>query len=277
MDRILYFRIIGKKEYTKNYRIQVFRKEVLGMDIIYLQICGYPSMDSVLTVKDEMQKAVDRILSQTRRQEVILATHLVYEEGFQEWLKSMRYEKEWRRLWYAPVYTDYHAKENVQRMLQMLSKEQFPQEAWILGQGPGMEEWLPTIARQVRNLTFFTEFVTKGFEDMLEELEENFGLVAQVRLVTPGEWKKQRLRSLQPVLVIDFSGEEVIPVTRLGRGSIWVDMDSVDDKQHAMEERRAGVVYFSLKNLWIREMLQTLDTVGNFEYNTEVKIGRLGG
>lgn len=277
MDRILYFRIIGKKEYTKNYRIQVFRKEVLGMDIIYLQICGYPSMDSVLSVKDEMQKAVDRILSQTRRQEVILATHLVYEEGFQEWLKSMRYEKEWRRLWHAPVYTDYHAKENVQRMLQMLSKEQFPQEAWILGQGPGMEEWLPTIARQVRNLTFLTEFVTKGFEDMLEELEENFGLVAQVRLVTPGEWKKQRLRSLQPVLVMDFSGEEVIPVTRLGRGSIWMDMDSVDDKQHAMEERRAGVVYFSLKNLWIREMLQTLDTVGYFEYNTEVKIGRLGG
>ncbi len=277
MDRILYFRIIGKKEYAKHYRIQVFRKDVLGMDIIYLQICGYPTMDSVLPVKDEMQKAVGRILSQTRKQETILATHLVYEEGFQEWLESVRYEKEWRRLWHTPIYTNYHAKENVQRMLHMLSKEQFPQEAWILGQGPGMEEWLPIIARQVRNLTFYAEFVTKGFEDMLEELEENFGLVAQVSLVTPGEWKKQRLRSLQPVLVMDFSGEEVISVTRLCRGSIWMDMDSVDGKRHAIEERRTGVFYFSLKNLWKREMSQTLDTVGNFEYNTEVKIGRLGG
>ena len=32
-----------------------------------------------------------------------------------------------------------------------------------------------------------------------------------------------------------------------------------------------------MKKLWKEEMLQTLDTIGNIEYNTEVKLDGLGG
>ncbi len=277
MDRILYFRMTGKREYTRRYRIQVFRKDVQGVEVFYLQVCGYPSMDSVLLVKDEMQKALDRMFSQSRKPESFPTTYLVYEESFVKWLESVCYEKEWRRLWRTPMYADFHAKENVCRMLDAIPGERFPQEAWVLGYGSNMQEWLPRIAEKVRSLKFYVEFMTKGFESLLEELEENFGLVAQVQLVMPGELRKQRLRSTQPILVIDFSGNEVISVVGMSKGSVWLDMDSIEAKRHGIEDRRTGITYVSLKNLWKREMSQTLDTVGNFEYNTEVKIDRLGG
>ena len=245
--------------------------------MIYLQVCGYPSVDSVLALKDEMQKALERLLALGRNREDYPATYLVYEESFTKWLESVGYEREWRRLWHAPMYADFHAKENLGRMLGTIPKEVFPQEAWVLGYGPDMQEWLTWIVGRVRSLTFYVEFMTKGFEELLEELEEDFGLVAQVKLITPGELRKQRFRSTLPVLVIDYSGTELISAVGLGRGSVWLDMDSEEAKRHGIEDRRIGITYISLKNLWKREMLQTLDTVGNFEYNTGVKIDRLGG
>lgn len=277
MDRILYFRIVGKREYTKSYRVQVFRKEVLGQDVIYLQVCGYPSVDSVYLLKEEMQKAVARILAHGRKEEESPQCSLVYEESFINWLEAVQYARLWRKMWHTPMYADYHAKENLGRMLNAIPKEGFPQEAWILGYGQKMQEWLPWIAGRLRRLTIYVEFVTKGFEALLEGLETDFGLVAQVRLVAPGELRRQRLRSEEPVLVIDYTGREVISVAGICRGSVWLDMDSVEAKRHSIEDRRTGITYVSLKNLWKREMAQTLDTIGNFEYNTEVKIDRLGG
>lgn len=277
MDRILYFRIADKKGYKEEYRIQVFRKEVYGKDILYLQICGHPSMYSVAMVREEMQKAVDRVLSYGRKTEDFPPTYLVYEDSFEKWLESVRHEKEWRKLWKLPMYTDYYAKENLKQMLERIPKEMFPKEAWILGYGPQMQEWIPWIAGQLRGLTCYVEFVTKGFEALLGELEEEFGLVPQVKLVAPGELRKQRLHCSQPVLVLDYSGGEVVSVVGMRKGSIWLDMDSVEAKRHSMEDRKTGITYISLKNLWKREMSQTLDTISNFEYNTEVKIDRLGG
>ncbi len=282
MDRILYFRIIGKKEYTNGYRVQVFRKVVGGRDVFYLQVSGQPSVDSVLSVKDEMQKALYRLLALGRQQEAYPPTYLVYEDGFEKWLESVRYDKEWRRLWSAPMYAEYHDKTNLRQMLDSVFGKEgqsvaWPKEAFVLGYGPDMQDWIPWIAGHLRSLTFYAEFVTKGFEELLTDIEEEFGLVPQVKLTTPGELRKQRLRSVEPVLVIDYSQNAVISVAGICRGSIWLDMDSIEAKRHSMEDRRTGILYVSLKNLWKREMSQTLDTVGNFEYNTEVKIDRLGG
>lgn len=277
MERILYFRIVGKREYTTKYRVQVFRKEVLGQDIIYLQVCGYPSIDSVYLLKEEMQKAVARILAHGRKEEEIPQSSLVYEESFVRWLEAVQYERIWRKMWHAPMYADFRTKENLSRMLDTIPKESFPQKAWILGYGQEMQEWLPWIAGRLRSLTIYVEFVTKGLEALLEAVEEDFGLVTELQLVVPGELRRQRLRSEEPVLIIDYSGSEVLSVVAVSRGSVWLDMDSIEAKRHSMEDRRTGIVYISLKNLWKREMSQTLDTVGNFEYNTEVKIDRLGG
>ncbi len=282
MDRILYFRAVGKREYANRYRVQVFRKEVYGRDVFYLQVSGHPSVEDVLLVKDEMQKALHRLLSLGRCREEYPPTYLVYEDGFEKWLESVHYEKEWRRLWSTPMYAEYHNKVNLRQMLDVTFGKTgrsvaWPKVAFVLGYGPDMQEWLSWIARHLRSLTFFVEFVTKGFEELLADIEEEFGLVAQVKLTAPGELRKQRLRSAEPVLVIDYSGNTVISVAGICRGSIWLDMDSIEAKRHSIEDRRTGITYLSLKNIWRREMSQPLDTIGNFEYNTGVKLDRLGG
>ena len=72
--------------------------------------------------------------------------------------------------------------------------------------------------------------------------------------------------------MVDYSGDCVISIRGLAKGSIWVDMESVESKRHLMEDRVVGPQYLSLKTIWRREMMETLDTVSKFAYNTEVKI-----
>ena len=276
MDRILYFRITGKREFTSKYRIQVFRNQSNGKDIIYLQICGYPHKSLVPLVQGEMQKAVERILAGGRQQEEPVQTGLVYEYGFEKLLESVEYVGLWRRMWHLPVYDAFSEKENVECMLAKIPKDAFPGELWVLGYGPYTKDLIMQLAGRIRSLTFWVEFVTRSLERLTEELEEELGLVCQIRLVAPEGIRKERFSCNNPVLVLDYSGKENVSVIGLQRGSVWLDMDSVESKRHGMEDRKLGIQYISMKKIWKEEMLQTLDTISNIEYNTEVKLDGLG-
>ncbi len=264
--------MLEKKEYGTSHRLQIFRKEVQGKDILYLQVSGCPGREQADLLQGEMQKAADRLLSYHKRQEDEVQTSLVYDYSFEKWLETIAYEREWRRLWHLPVYDAFYEKENVMKMFESIGKKNLPMEVRILGYGPGMQEWLPYLAAQIRSLSFYVEFVTRSLERLRESLEEEYGLVSQVHLVDPGGFRKLKLRSSAPLLVIDFSGREAISVIGLAKGSIWMDMDSMEGKRHGIEDRKTGIQYISLKKLWKREMIQLLDTVGNFEYNTDVKL-----
>lgn len=276
MDRILYFRMRRKKEYGAPYRLQVFRRVVGGKDVFYLQVCGLPSAEQVELLQGEMQKAVDRISNHGKRMEEEIQTSLVYEYDFEKWLEDLECVSRWRRMWHLPVYDAYYERDNVLQMLDAISKEEFPKEVWVVGYGSAMQEWIGQIAGQIKSLHFYVEFLTRSLERMTEELEEEYGLVPQVHLVSPGGLRKIRFRSTVPVLVADYSGTEPVSAIGLYKGSIWLDMDSAESKRHSMEDRRTGVKYISLKKIWKQEMLQLLDTIGNFEYNTGVKLDRLG-
>lgn len=265
-----------KKEYGVPYRLQVFRKEVCGKDVFYLQVCGNPGKEQVEQLQGEMQKAVARMGSYGKRIAEEIQTSLVYDYSFEKWLDAQNYRREWRRMWRLPEYDAYYEKDNVLQMLKNISKEEFPKEVWVVGYGSAMQEWISQIAGQIKSLHFYVEFLTRSLERLTEELEEEFGLVPQVHLVPPGGLCKVRFRSNTSVLVADYSGREPVSAIALSKGSIWLDMDSVESKRHGMEDRRTNVRYISLKKIWKQEMLQPLDTISNFEYNTEVKLDRLG-
>ena len=108
MDRILYFRTAGKREFTSNYRVQVFRNKVYGKDIIYLQVCGYPYQEQVECVQGEMQKALERILACGRKDEEPARTGLVYDFSFEKWLESVECASRWRRMWQLPMYDAFY-------------------------------------------------------------------------------------------------------------------------------------------------------------------------
>ncbi len=276
MDRILYFRITGKKGKNSDYRVQVFRSWSQGKDIIYVQLCGYPDKTQVPLVQGEMQKAVERILACGRKQEETMQTWLVYENPFEKWLESVEYTALWRRLWRLPMYDAFYEKENVEYMLAKVPADNFPKEVWILGYGPDMKECILGLSAKIRTLTFWVEFVTRSLEKLTQDLEEELGLVSQIKLIPPGEMKKERFFCNHPVLVLDYSGKVNISVIGLCKGSVWLDMDSVECKRHGIEDRKIGIHYISMKKIWKEEMLQTLDTISNIEYNTEVKLDGLG-
>lgn len=240
----------------------------------YLQLSGEAKPEAYEDILGEMQKALDRLESRYCRKEEKAHSYLVYEEEFGKWLRNLGKEREWQERWKLPVYSDYHQTENLKLLLQHIPGQSRPKKALILGSGIGMQEWLPLIAGQVQELELYVEFMTKGVERLQEELCEEYGMLMQVRLVAPGDFTRVRLHSTEPVLVIDFSGSKAISVLGLKRGSIWVDMDSIEAKRHLIEDRWTGLQYLSLKTIWKREMLETLDTINKFAYNTEVKIDR---
>lgn len=268
MDRILYFRKVRGRNDIPTYRIHVFRTIQGQFVLYYLQLCGEAKEDELENIAGEMQKAWIRLQFRYRKEEEGAHTYLIYEEAFEKWLRTLDREKEWQKLWNLPIYSDYHRTENLKTILQYIPKLNYPKKALVLGSGMGMQEWLPLIAGQVQNLELYLEFMTKGIEALQEELCEEYGMLTQIKLVAPGEFGKEKLRSSTPVLVIDFSGNKPVSVLGLAKGSIWIDMDSVEAKRHLIEDRRTGIMYLSLKTIWRREMLETLDTISKFAYNT---------
>lgn len=266
MDRILYFRKIKGGKNIPTYRIQIFRSVTDAFCLYYLQICGEAMEESFEEISGEMQKALSRLEERYSGKEEGLRTYLVYEEGFKRWLQTK--EQSWQERWGLPLYSDYHRTENLKLLLQQIPKQTLPRKALILGSGMGMQEWLPLIAGQVQDLELYLEFMTKGVELLQEKLCQEYGMLTQVKLVAPGAFGGERLCSREPVLVIDYSGDKPISVLGLQKGSIWIDMDSVEAKRHLIEDRRTGLLYLSLKTIWKREMLETLDTIGKFAYNT---------
>ena len=275
MDRILFFSVAKGRKELSGHKVQIFRSQMEPFVVYYLQLCGYPRTQELPLVLGEMQKAYQRLQERFALKEKAIHTYLTFDEGFEKWLSDCTGMEEWLNAWGHPVYYDFATGENLGWMLKRTMPMVWPGKAYILGSGIGVRDWIPLIADKVHAIEFYLEFATRGVEELQEMLLEEYGMLTQVHLTTGREYFKLHLKSEEPVLVIDFSGKEPVSVLGLKKGSIWLDMHASEAKRHAMEDRRTGVQYYSLKTIWKREMLQTLDIISKFAYNTDVKIGRL--
>ncbi len=275
MDRILFFSVAKGRKELSEHKVQIFRSQMEPFVVYYLQLCGYPRTQELPLVLGEMQKAYQHMQEHFGKREEVVQTYLTFDEGFEKWLSDCAGMEEWLNAWGHPLYYDFATGENLEWILKRVVPMAWSGKAYILGSGIGIRDWIPLIANKVNTIEFYLEFATKGVEDLQEMLLEEYGMLTRVHLTTGREYTKLRLKSEEPVLVIDFSGKEPVSVLGLKKGSIWLDMYASEAKRHAMEDRRTGVQYYSLKTIWKREMLQTLDIISKFAYNTDVKIGRL--
>jgi len=275
MDRILFFTVAKGRKEIPGHRVQVFRSQMEPFVVYYFQLCGYPRAQEYPSVLGEMQKAYWHMQERFAKKEEAIHTYLTFDESFEKWLGDDESKEEWLNAWGYPLYYDFATGENLRWMLEQTAAKEWPGKAYILGSGMGIRDWIPLIADRVNVIEFYLEFATKGVEELQEMLLEEYGMLTRVHLTTGREYTGLYLRSQEPVLVIDFSGKEPMSVVGLKKGSVWMDMDSSVAKRHTMEDRSTGVKYYSLKTIWKREMLQTLDIISKFAYNTEVKIGRL--
>ena len=275
MDRIYYFMLaeeMGSRKKCKGTQDQylpVFQNQTPMHHVYYLQMRESVSKDDLPSVQTYMEKALER-MGKWYDETQLTHTYRVYSPAFENWLRTRGYDTIWQQWWKLPLYGEYKESSNLNILLQKIPGDRYPRNLLILGEAPGVYEWLPKLARGMKTVTFCGENKPRAFARVGELLLDEYGLLA--------EWKKDlcQYRGVE-ALVLDYCGREKLYVWAVGQGSVWIDMTSMECRRHAIEDRNTGIYYVSLKSIWREEILQTLDTANKIKYNTGVILeGKVG-
>ena len=266
MDRIYYFMLAEEcAAYKQNVGareryLPVFQIQSAIHHVYYMQMGMSVPEEDVPSVQTYMEKALER-MGQWYSEDQRMHTYMVYSPAFEKWLRARGYDALWQQWWKIPVYKEYGECSNLNILLQKIPGDSCPRNLLVLGEAPGISEWLPRLARGMRSVTFCGENQPRNLEKIQEQLLNEYGMLA--------EWKTDLCQYKGgKVLVLDYSGREKLYIWAVGRDSIWVDMTSMECRRHAIEDRNTGIRYISLKSIWREEILQTLDTANKIKYNT---------
>lgn len=267
MDRIYYF-ILAKDETGKrgigkerSEQLPVFYREMECYEIFYLQIYRETQNSELACIQAHMTKGIQRIEAWKDRQQPLRNTYLVYEPSFEKWLYQRHWERRWEALWEFGQYNEYGEVHNLLLLLKYIERLPRPGHVVILGEPTGMQDWICAIARYMKSVTLYSLKEPRGFAEVQEKLLEEYGMLVR--------WEKsEQPVSEEPSLILDYSGKEKIYIWGIPKGSIWIDMTSLEFRRHAIQDRETGIYYVSLRSIWLEEMLQTLDMAGKIKYNT---------
>ncbi|MBR1930948.1 MAG: hypothetical protein IJ833_05670 [Lachnospiraceae bacterium] len=127
----------------------------------------------------------------------------------------------------------------------------------IVGYAPCIPQLLCEFARQIKSIqwTLSEAVYTESLQIFMEDYYEEYGIAINIRLYSPTDSPGKRYpESTHPVNLLDFSGEERLSPFGLAGGSVWLDMDSKEEKGRKMELQNPQISYFSLKNQWKQGM-----------------------
>lgn len=160
----------------------------------------------------------------------------------------------WLQMWKVPEFNDYRKLRWVEHLLQYAALSHF----LVLGYHPALPKLLCLYADKMKSLKWILPewCYSEELQEFLENFYEEYGLAAMVQVLPPGETcKRAHISCREPSNILDFSGEERIPTGDIARESIWLDMDSLEEKQRRMESRNTGIYYYSLKKEWKQPVL----------------------
>ena len=123
----------------------------------------------------------------------------------------------------------------------------------VLGAADSAATAILHCASRMKSLRWFLQERDCGQEvqEFVEDFYEEYGLAATLQpLEGERAFSRLLLETMEPVCVLDFTGEPRIPAGGLARGSVWLDFCSVEEKARRMMERGEGVSYFSVKEIW---------------------------
>lgn len=257
MDRIYYFML------TKEKSAPIFRNEAEGYEVYYLQVPESAGREELAAIQASMKKGIIRLAQCCGQEEDINCACMVYEGMFAAWLNARKQEHYWAKLWNLPVYKEYQEEHNLFLLLRQIEKRQFPGRLVILGQPPGMHNWISSLARYVKEISLFSLSVPREFEALQDKLLSEYGLMIR--------WERSlQPQSPDPALVLDYCDRENVFIWGIPAGSIWIDMNSLEARRHGLRDRETGIRYLSLQRFWREEMIQTIDTARKILYNTKV-------
>ena len=142
----------------------------------------------------------------------------------------------------------------------------------IVGYAPCVKDLLCKYARKIKSVqwTLSEALCNANLKDFVEDYYEEYGILIALRTCPPTmSLKCAGPVSIRPVTVLDFSGAERTPAWGVCEGSVWLDMDSDEEKEIKIETQNPGISYFSLKKIWkqAQKGFDDLDTSEKSGYN----------
>lgn len=155
----------------------------------------------------------------------------------------------WSPVWNIPEFRDYKSMRWLRPLLEYVRHSDFI----LLGVADCIPAILQKLARRMKSLQWYLleEDLSEEVQGWVEDFYEDYGLAITLRELTGGNtFSKLRLKSGEPVCVMDFTEEEKLFAENLAGGSIWLDFASVEGKSRRMERQAPEVSYMSLKKYW---------------------------
>ena len=123
----------------------------------------------------------------------------------------------------------------------------------VLGTAPVLPVLIQDRERQMRSLRciFREQEETEELQGFFEEWYEESGLAAEVHILPRSRgYAGVCLEASNPVCVWDFTGEEKLFAGGLAPGSVWLDFNSMEEKEKRLKRLWPEIQYVSLKKVW---------------------------
>lgn len=147
----------------------------------------------------------------------------------------------------------------------------------IVGYAPCILQLLIRHARRIRSVCWILSqaVYTGQVQEFVEDYYEEYGLAITIHLCEPADsLRKASVFSEKKVNVLDFSGEERMPCVSVKQGSVWLDMDAMEEKARRIAVQNPQISYISLRKKWQNAVntsenaFNRLDTASKSRYNT---------
>lgn len=157
----------------------------------------------------------------------------------------------WKQCWQFPEFDAFLQPQWVEPLLEHAKLHHYV----VLGAAESAYSAILHCASRMKSLRWFLQERDCGQEvqNFVEDFYEEYGLAASLHpLEGERAFSRLLLETLEPVCVLDFTGEPRIPAGGLAKGSVWLDFCSIEEKARRMTEREEGISYFSVKEIWKR-------------------------
>lgn len=202
----------------------------------------------------------------------------VYDGSMSEWLQKRGLRGWWLQGWQYPEYGDYRRVDYARQLLRLAGQAGRKRFHYlVLGFEAFVPEVLAPYLREMKSLRFLVGKKDELPEDFAEEVCEEYGLAVSCG-VAPGKGDAGPFFHFVPecplpTVILDLTGEAYLSAARTAPGSVWLDMDSLEEKRRRVEAALGGDAYFSIKKEWGRAGKKTpaaLDTALKNGYNRAV-------
>lgn len=155
----------------------------------------------------------------------------------------------WQRYFDQREFTDYSGRFWVEQLMPEAVLPHFV----ILGTAACIPEVIEKYADRMKSLKWILPEAgcTEEVQEFVEDFYIESGLAVSLQTISDaGEFRKLRRICALPSNILDFTEEPNINISGAAPGSIWLDMQSMEEKRRRILGRSGEIAFFSMKEKW---------------------------